>query len=261
MKQNKILDYFFLLKKHNIVGSSYLFIGEQASLIRDVIKVVNCKDNPYFCGACWDCKKIETLSHPDIFVVRPDPLTIKIDNVRESIRFLSLKSFRAAKKTVLIEKAESLSNEAASAFLKTLEEPAANSFIAVSTAKLEGILPTIISRCRKIFLPFYEVSADLGSLGGLIDDFLGGVNVKFKDRRQFGDFLRALIVFFRDKLIVQTANSNNRLLKNRECEIIAKLYTIKQIERILEVILKVYGAYNSVNENLALNLIRMQINA
>ncbi|MBU1122186.1 MAG: hypothetical protein ABIH71_04565 [Candidatus Omnitrophota bacterium] len=259
MNQNKILEYFSLLISHNLLGSSYLFIGNNSTIVKDVIKLINCKDNDLYCGQCWDCKKIEDLSHPDIFNVKPSPLSIKIESIRESIRFLSLKSFCLRRKVILLEEAESLSSEASSAFLKTLEEPPANSFIAICTSKLEGMLPTIISRCRKIFLPFYEGGVSQDYLIPQIRDFLRGVNVKFKNRREFAGFLWILIVIFRDKLVAQTALSNNRLLKNREYEIIPKLYNPAQIYYILKDILKIYGAYNSVNENLALNMIRLSM--
>lgn len=258
MRQNRILKYFSLLKNYNLIGSSYLFIGDNIEVVKDVIKLVNCKDNEFYCGQCWDCRKIEDLNHPDIFVVMPGLVSIKIESIRESIRSLSLKSFCLKRKVVLMQEAQSLSEEAASAFLKTLEEPPANSFIAVCTSKLEGMLPTIVSRCRKIFLPFNETagSQEQEKMSPLISDFLGGVNIKFSNRREFASFLWALAAVLRDNLIGQTANLNNRLIKSKECEIIAKPYTVEQIKIILGVILEVYSGYNSINENLALSMIR-----
>lgn len=258
MNQNKILDYFSLLKNYNLLGSSYLFIGDNEGAVIDVVKLINCPDAGQFCGQCWDCRRIQDLTHPDIFVVKPNPLSIKIEDVRGGIRFLSLKSFRLKRKVLFMSQAQNLSDEAASAFLKTLEEAPANSFIAVCASKLEGMLPTIVSRCRKIFLPLKQEAGDQqkDKIFTLISDFCAGINVKFANRAEFASFLWTLAMIFRDSLISKTGGANNRLIKNRECEIIAKPYPIGQIRLILEAILKVYGAYNSANQNLSLNMIR-----
>jgi len=52
---------------------------------------------------------------------------------------------------------------------------------------------------------------------------------------------------------------NNHLLKNRECEIILGRYTLSQIYKLSEDILKVYSASKSVNMNLALNLLKTRL--
>jgi hypothetical protein len=58
---------------------------------------------------------------------------------------------------------------------------------------------------------------------------------------------------------------NNRLLKNGDCEIIfsfldnLRYYSPSELSDILKDILKVYAAYSTINENLALNLIRMNL--
>lgn len=255
---DKILDYFALLKTRNILGPAYLFVGEEFSLVNDIIKLINCPQSGYYCGLCWDCKNIDTANHPDFFLVEPQGVSIKIEQIRQARKFLSLKSFRLKNKVILVKDAQNLGGEAASAFLKTLEEPAKNSFIAVCSFSLESLLPTIISRCRRIFLPQAEAGLDFSSTEQ-ISDFLKGVNIKFKDRRAFSSFLWELAVFFRGRLLDAFGGGNKQLPKNRECEIISHDYSIEQIKRVLEVIFKVYSVYKSVNENLALNLIRDSI--
>lgn len=258
-KTGKIIEYFQLLRKNNRLGSSYLFIGNDFSPVKDIIKLINCKQTGSFCGECWDCRMLSKNNHPDFMFIGPDPLTIKIEQIREVRKFLSLKSFRLEKKVVFVNEADTLSAQAANAFLKTLEEPPRNSFIAVCTSKLEGLLPTIISRCRKIFLPFSQEEGEFFPLP-VISDFLKGVNLKFKNRREFASFLWTLVVFFRDGMVREVGAVNNRLLKKEEYEIIVKPYPLEQIEAILEAILGVYSVYTSVNENLSLNLIRTQVN-
>ncbi|MDD5195612.1 MAG: hypothetical protein PHQ96_08085 [Candidatus Omnitrophica bacterium] len=264
MNQEKIINYFKLLKKDGLLGNSYLFIGDNISLVQDIIKLINCKETEGFCDTCWDCKAIGAFAHPDLFIIEPEPTTIKIERVRESQSFLSLKSYRAPKKTILVKNAQALGLEAANAFLKTLEEPPKHSFIAISASTQEGMLPTIISRCRKIFLPFCE-HLDIKADPSAISAFLEGSRSVFSDRKDFASFLFTLALIFRDYLVSETAPANNKLLKPLDYEIILeslrsrKRYNIGQIQDILNGILEVYGVYTSINENLALNMIRMKM--
>jgi hypothetical protein len=255
-EKQEILNYFNILKTNSFLGSSYLFVGEDFSLVSDIAKLINCKND--FCNSCWDCKQIERGTHPDLFIVEPQELTIKIEQIREAIRFLSLKSFKLKNKILVIKNAQALSQAAANAFLKNLEEPPKNSFIGVCTTKLEGILPTIISRCRKIFLPANEKAVEL-SMASSVVSFLEGGKVEFSDRKKFASFLWTLIVLLRNNLVEQTGYQNNDLLKIKGCEIILKSYSIDRMHSILKDILMIYGAHDSININLALNLIRMKL--
>ncbi|MFH1504556.1 MAG: hypothetical protein ABIH08_04110 [Candidatus Omnitrophota bacterium] len=258
-KQNKILDYFSLLKNRGLIGTSYLFIGEDSSLVNDIVRLINCPESLDFCNACWDCKMIAKANHPDLLIIEPEKLITKIEAAREGIKFLCLKSFRLKRKALIIKDASSLSPAAASAFLKTLEEPPKNSFLAVCAPKLEGILPTIISRCRKIFLPFKEQGFEYAISSNRIHEFLGAKTIVFKDRKEFRSFLWAFIELLRGNLLCKTGYQNDCLPYGEEYEIILKPFGISQIGVILKDILRIYEAHNSINMNLALSLIRMRI--
>ncbi|HUY85251.1 MAG TPA: hypothetical protein VMU97_01920 [Candidatus Dormibacteraeota bacterium] len=79
---------------------------------------------------------------------------IGIETVREVERFLSLKVPGAGKQAhnrpVIIENAHLLSTEAQNALLKTLEEPPAGTFIILTAASEQALLPTIRSRAQLI---------------------------------------------------------------------------------------------------------------
>ncbi|MBU2044291.1 MAG: hypothetical protein KJ977_04410 [Candidatus Omnitrophica bacterium] len=257
MQQAKdLFNYFHSLKKHSSIGSSYIFVGEYFSSVFEIVKLINCQAKEGFCGSCWDCQAVDRKSHPDLFTIEPEGLTIKIETVREVIRFLSLKSFRLGRKSVVIQQAQNLTLQAQNAFLKTLEEPPKNSFIALCTSKLEGLLPTINSRCRKIFLPFQEESLDL-SLFKPVTAFLSGQDISFKDRKEFSSFVWNLIRFLHQGLLAKASGQNNQLSNLQGCAIILKNHTGSEIQSILEELLKIYAAGSSININLALNLIRM----
>ena len=83
------------------------------------------------CGVCASCQLLRSDSHPDSHVVRveEDAQQIKVDQVRGLIESLALKSYRGGYKVGVIEGAELLNANGANAFLKTLEEPTANTVL------------------------------------------------------------------------------------------------------------------------------------
>ena len=88
-------------------------------------------NNEHPCGTCASCQLLRADSHPDWHVVRleEDARQIKVDQVRELIESLTLKSYRGGYKVGVIEGAEQLNANGANAFLKTLEEPTANTVL------------------------------------------------------------------------------------------------------------------------------------
>jgi DNA polymerase III subunit delta' len=106
------------------------------------------------CGTCASCRLLLSDSHPDIHVVRleEDAQQIKIDQVRELIESLALKSYRGGYKVGVIEGAESLNVNGANAFLKTLEEPAANTVLIMIARPNHRLPATIASRCLRMNL-------------------------------------------------------------------------------------------------------------
>lgn len=89
--------------------------------------------------------------HPaDSFLVEDE---IKIEQVRELIKWLSYKPLNSQQKIVIINSTENLNLESANTLLKTLEEPPPYGRIFLITQEERKILPTIVSRCQKIRLP------------------------------------------------------------------------------------------------------------
>ncbi|MGC9081434.1 DNA polymerase III subunit delta', partial [Sulfurihydrogenibium sp.] len=111
------------------------------------------------CGKCQDCKLVNNIisniyentnltPHPNVKFIPYDGKEIKIDSIRDAISFLSLKASKG--KVLIIEKAENMNTESANALLKTLEEPPLNTLIILTTSNQNKILPTILSRLKKI---------------------------------------------------------------------------------------------------------------
>ena len=81
-----------------------------------------------------------------------DAQQIKVDQVRALIESLALKSYRGGFKVGVIEGAEALNANGANAFLKTLEEPTANTVLILIARPSHRLPATIASRCLRLTL-------------------------------------------------------------------------------------------------------------
>lgn len=118
------------------------------------------------CGTCRDCKQIEGMRHPDINIIQADVEggTLKVDQVREVQRALSLKPYQVNYRVALFLRFQEANDNAANALLKTLEEAPAHAVLILTADNPEQLLPTIISRCEIIRLrplPVSLIEADL----------------------------------------------------------------------------------------------------
>jgi DNA polymerase III subunit delta' len=106
------------------------------------------------CDACPSCRLLRSDSHPDAHIVRleDDAQQIKIDQIRELIDALALKSYRGGYKVGIIEAAEALNTNGANAFLKTLEEPSADTVLIMIARPNHRLPATIASRCLRLNL-------------------------------------------------------------------------------------------------------------
>jgi|688.fasta_scaffold28342_2 DNA polymerase-3 subunit delta' len=104
------------------------------------------------CGVCHSCHLAHRGSHPDLEVIRTEGLSLKIDEVREIIGRASWEPSSSPFRVVVIEDAERLTESAANALLKAIEEPGVRTIWLLCSPTVEDVLPTIRSRCRQIAL-------------------------------------------------------------------------------------------------------------
>ena len=116
-----------------------------------------CKDGG--CSNCPDCMAAITNSHADVELIKTEGLSIKIDEVRELIIRASWAPSVAAWRVVVIEDADRLTDSAANALLKVIEEPGLRTVWLLCAPTLTDVLPTIRSRCRHLPLHTPSVKA------------------------------------------------------------------------------------------------------
>lgn len=138
------------------------------------------------CGACLACRWSLALTHPDLYLVRPEAIEaaegletesgradsadgedtpgtqakpkrapskdIRIEQVRVLGDALALSSHQAGERVVVMYPADALNLAAANALLKLLEEPPEKTLLVLVCDRPERLLPTIVSRCQRVVL-------------------------------------------------------------------------------------------------------------
>lgn len=109
------------------------------------------------CGNCQSCQLNQAESHPDKHEVVSEK-QIGVDAIREAIGKLTGTSHLSGNKVLILVDVESMTEAAANALLKSLEEPTSNTYLLLIASHPEQLLPTILSRCEKYKLagPTFE---------------------------------------------------------------------------------------------------------
>ena len=146
-----------LYKNLNLSKSShhaYLFSSLDKELNNNIAlvfaKSIIC-ENKNCCELCPACKQFNSFSHPDVTIL--DQSSIKVEDVNNLISKLSTKPISSSHKVFVILNAENINEIAQNKLLKSFEEPNESTIFILTTSKIDKILPTILSRLRKINLP------------------------------------------------------------------------------------------------------------
>ena len=104
------------------------------------------------CGTCNDCNSAKTHGHPDVEIIRTEGLSIKVEEVRELLTRVAWAPSMGGWRVVVMEDADRLTESAANALLKAIEEPGTRTVWLLCAPTLHDLLPTIRSRCRHLQL-------------------------------------------------------------------------------------------------------------
>lgn len=138
----------------------YLFVGPAGvgkfSLAMALAATLNCEQRPegHFqpsCGSCSSCKRAASRQHPDLHLIAPTGnqiRTIKISVIRELQKVCVSQPYEKGYRVIVIDQAHYMSEEAANALLKTLEEPPERTILILVTDQPQRLLDTILSRCQ-----------------------------------------------------------------------------------------------------------------
>lgn len=135
------------------VAHAYMFCGPDGvgkSLAASIFaSALNCRGEGLKpCGMCPSCLKAVDGNHPDIIHVKPEKLSISVENVRELSMDMQKKPYEKGVRVYIIHDAQKMTEQAQNALLKILEEPPSHVIIILLTFNRYSILNTIVSRCQ-----------------------------------------------------------------------------------------------------------------
>jgi DNA polymerase III subunit delta' len=111
------------------------------------------------CGDCNECQSAATGGHPDVEVIRTEGLSIKVEEIRELLTRVAWAPSMGGWRVVVMEDADRLTESAANALLKAIEEPGTRTVWLLCAPTLHDVLPTIRSRCRHLQLRTPSIEA------------------------------------------------------------------------------------------------------
>lgn len=176
---SQLVNDFKNLAKAGRLGHGYVFFGEpEVGKFYFAKHLANFLENGEF----------EISSRPlhDLMIIdsTEDLKTnaIGIESARLIKNFIYKRPAVSSKRTLIIDKAENLTDEAQAAILKITEEPPDSATIILVVNQLENLLPTLLSRMQKIYFgrlsdsEMEEVTRDMkqGTRNKIITDFLFG---------------------------------------------------------------------------------------
>lgn len=134
---------------------AYLFVGPtgtgKATVAREFARLLLCPEHGAHDEACSSCRRIGTGNHPDLVIVEPEGRTsLGADTARWVVGQAVLTPVESDRRLFLIEEAGLMTDQAANALLKTLEEPSAAVVFLLVAESEEDFPPTVASRCRII---------------------------------------------------------------------------------------------------------------
>ncbi len=147
--KNQIFKLLELLQGQ-IFPSAILFAGPagvgKKLIASKIAKHIMCEKTDIICETCKSCILFEANNSPDLFSI--DGANVLVEEVRETINKLLLKSFLNTAKILIIDNADQLNAQSYNALLKTVEEPRENTYIFLITSNYSKLPQTLISRCQ-----------------------------------------------------------------------------------------------------------------
>jgi DNA polymerase-3 subunit delta' len=192
------------------VPHALLFTGPSGvgkyTLARLFAQAANCERlTDDACGLCYTCQRIALLSdpqrlieqglaergesadaasvertplilqtHPDVWVLVPDPVRLKTPVVRPTLRIGQLRAVQRAayfqpmgrRRVFILDRADTMHGNISNVFLKILEEPPGSATLILTAPSPYSLLPTIVSRC----LQFHFAPLQTGEVEAILKD-------------------------------------------------------------------------------------------
>jgi len=129
------------------ITMTYLIVGNKEENIKEGIKILLNK--------LWQRDIVEDFlngKNPDIHILSSENIkSIGIEDVKNLQREMMFTPYKEQLQVAIIFNSEKLTPQAQNSFLKTLEESSDTTAYILTTSREGNLLPTVISRCFKIY--------------------------------------------------------------------------------------------------------------
>ena len=223
-----------LFKKKNlpncILLSGMKGIGKSTLIYHFVNKILSAKEINHYDDTNFIIKNenssyklLNQKIHPNFYQIDYDPLdkNIKIDQIRNLIKFINKTTYSNNLKIILIDNAENLNLNSSNALLKAIEEPNPNTFFFLIHNSSKKILNTIKSRCLE-FKIFFDISQKKNIFNKLINQY--PIDISNSDFNNYfycespGNLLKYINFFETNGLKITNNILDNIILLVKNCE-------------------------------------------
>jgi len=139
------------------LSHAYLILGEdketRKAFVNQISLYLMCENGG--CMECKTCAKVMARTHFDLIFLNEDG-KLKTDDLNQLIDYVYIKPAEAEYKLVFIDNADGLSDNIQNKLLKLYEEPPESVIIFMLARGEAGILRTIKSRAKTLYLPIFS---------------------------------------------------------------------------------------------------------
>ena len=164
----QLADMIVNHRAHHALLINYIQGSGEEELINLLVNRLICQSSQQLqpCGQCHSCQLLLSQYHPDYYLITNEQgkQSISIDQIRSISTKVYEKSQQGGNKVIWIKHAALMTEAAANALLKTLEEPPENTYFILSDEHNSQLLPTIHSRCFSYFLAVPELEESINWL-------------------------------------------------------------------------------------------------
>ena len=125
------------------------------------------------CGVCQSCRSALSGAHLDVTICRTERLSITVEDVRDLVSKAAMAPVVGRWQVLIVEDADRVTDRAADALLKSLEEPPPRTIWLLCVPNADDMIVTIRSRCREVRLTTPSVDDTIRLLVGQYGASLG----------------------------------------------------------------------------------------
>lgn len=177
--------------------------------------------------------KTEKKDPPDLRILYPEgkgnhhPIHV----IKQFIEETNLSPFEANRKVFIIHEADRMLPISSNALLKTLEEPVSEVTIILLSSHAESLLPTVVSRCFRIFFENEEVSEEKELCEQMFHIGFRLVRKDLPSSKELAEIadlekaLSYLFYFYRDLHLIQSGGNPSLLFYKGKGELLSSIKT------------------------------------